>query len=159
MIGSLSGKLVAKQPPQVLLEVAGVGYEIDVPMSTFYNLPAPREPLKLHTHLVVREDAHQLYGFASRGASGVPQAVRFRVRRAHRAVGAFRAVGRRTRAIGGRCGHGAAHQGAGHRKEDGRTAAARAQGKNPGKESTAQRSGVERCSSMRLSAWAIAKRR
>ena len=65
MIGSLSGKLVAKQPPQVLLEVAGVGYEIDVPMSTFYNLPATGEPVKLHTHLVVREDAHVLYGFAT----------------------------------------------------------------------------------------------
>ena len=65
MIGSLSGKLLAKQPPQVLLEVAGVGYEIDVPMSTFYNLPATGEPVKLHTHLVVREDAHVLYGFAT----------------------------------------------------------------------------------------------
>ena len=65
MIGSLSGKLVAKQPPQVLLEVAGVGYEIDVPMSTFYNLPATGEPVKLHTHLVVREDAHVLYGFST----------------------------------------------------------------------------------------------
>jgi Holliday junction DNA helicase RuvA len=65
LIGSLSGKLVAKQPPQVLLEVAGVGYEIDVPMSTFYNLPATGETVKLHTHLVVREDAHVLYGFAT----------------------------------------------------------------------------------------------
>jgi Holliday junction DNA helicase RuvA len=65
LIGSLSGRLIAKQPPQVLLEVAGVGYEIDVPMSTFYNLPATGEPLKLHTHLVVREDAHVLYGFAT----------------------------------------------------------------------------------------------
>ena len=65
MIGSLSGKLVAKQPPQVLLEVAGVGYEIDVPMSTFYNLPATGELATLHTHLVVREDAQVLYGFAT----------------------------------------------------------------------------------------------
>jgi Holliday junction DNA helicase RuvA len=65
LIGSLSGKLVAKQPPQVLLEVAGIGYELDVPMSTFYNLPATGEPVKLHTHLVVREDAHVLYGFAT----------------------------------------------------------------------------------------------
>ena len=65
MIGRLSGKLVAKQPPQVLLEVAGVGYEIDVSMSTFYNLPATGEALTLHTHLVVREDAHVLYGFAT----------------------------------------------------------------------------------------------
>ena len=65
MIGSLAGKLVSKQPPQVLLEVAGVGYEIDVPMSTFYNLPATGEAVTLHTHLVVREDAHVLYGFAT----------------------------------------------------------------------------------------------
>jgi Holliday junction DNA helicase RuvA len=65
LIGSLSGKLLAKNPPQVLLEVAGVGYEIDVPMSTFYNLPATGEPVTLHTHLVVREDAHVLYGFAT----------------------------------------------------------------------------------------------
>ena len=65
MIGRLSGKLLAKNPPQLLLEVAGVGYEIDVPMSTFYNLPATGEAVTLHTHLVVREDAHVLYGFAS----------------------------------------------------------------------------------------------
>ncbi len=65
MIGRLAGKLVAKQPPQVLLEVAGVGYEIDVPMSTFYNLPATGDAVTLHTHLVVREDAHVLYGFGT----------------------------------------------------------------------------------------------
>jgi Holliday junction DNA helicase RuvA len=65
LIGRLSGKLISKNPPQVLLEVAGVGYEIDVPMSTFYNLPATGEPATLHTHLVVREDAHILYGFAT----------------------------------------------------------------------------------------------
>ncbi len=65
MIGRLSGKLLAKNPPQVLLEVAGVGYEIDVPMSTFYNLPATGEAVTLHMHLVVREDAHVLYGFAT----------------------------------------------------------------------------------------------
>jgi holliday junction DNA helicase RuvA len=65
MIGRLAGKLIAKQPPLVMLEVAGVGYEIDVPMSTFYNLPATGESVTLHTHLVVREDAHVLYGFAT----------------------------------------------------------------------------------------------
>ena len=65
MIGRLSGRLVSKNPPQVLLEVAGVGYEIDVPMSTFYNLPATGEAVTLHTHLLVREDAHVLYGFAT----------------------------------------------------------------------------------------------
>jgi Holliday junction DNA helicase RuvA len=65
VIGRLSGKLVSKNPPQVLLDVAGVAYEIDVPMSTFYNLPATGEAVTLHTHLVVREDAHVLYGFAT----------------------------------------------------------------------------------------------
>jgi Holliday junction DNA helicase RuvA len=65
MIGRLSGKLAAKHPPQVLLDVAGVGYELDVPMSTFYNLPATGEMVTLYTHLVVREDAHTLYGFGS----------------------------------------------------------------------------------------------
>ena len=65
MIGRLAGRLISKNPPQVLLEVAGIGYEIDVPMSTFYNVPATGEPVTLHTHLVVREDAHVLYGFAT----------------------------------------------------------------------------------------------
>ena len=65
MIGRLQGKLLAKHPPQVVLDVAGVGYEVDVPMSTFYGLPATGEPVTLYTHLVVREDAHTLYGFAT----------------------------------------------------------------------------------------------
>jgi holliday junction DNA helicase RuvA len=65
VIGRLQGRLAAKNPPQVMVDVAGVGYEIDVPMSTFYNLPATGEPVTLYTHLVVREDAHVLYGFAS----------------------------------------------------------------------------------------------
>jgi Holliday junction DNA helicase RuvA len=65
MIGRLSGLLLEKNPPQVLLEVQGVGYEIDVPMSTFYNLPNVGERLTLYIHLLVREDAHLLYGFAS----------------------------------------------------------------------------------------------
>lgn len=65
MIGRLSGKLVAKHPPQVLLDVGGVAYEVDVPMSTFYSLPATGEAVTLHTHLAVREDAHVLYGFAT----------------------------------------------------------------------------------------------
>jgi Holliday junction DNA helicase RuvA len=63
LIGRLSGRLAAKSPPQVLLDVNGVGYELDVPMSTFYNLPALGEPAQLLTHLVVREDAQLLYGF------------------------------------------------------------------------------------------------
>ena len=65
MIGRLQGRLAAKHPPQVMLDVGGVGYELDVPMSTFYGLPATGEPVTLYTHLVVREDAHTLYGFAS----------------------------------------------------------------------------------------------
>ncbi len=65
MIGRLSGVLVEKNPPQILLDVGGVAYEIDVPMSTFYNLPGTGERVALFTHLVVREDAHLLYGFGS----------------------------------------------------------------------------------------------
>jgi len=65
MIGRLSGILLEKNPPQLLLDVQGVAYEVDVPMSTFYNLPANGERVTLFTHLVVREDAHLLYGFGS----------------------------------------------------------------------------------------------
>ena len=65
MIGRLSGRLAAKHPPQVLVDVGGVAYEVYVPMSTFYSLPATGEAVTLHTHLVVREDAHTLYGFAT----------------------------------------------------------------------------------------------
>ena len=63
MIGRLKGEIVAKHPPQVLIDVAGVGYEVEAPMSTFYDLPAVGESVTLITHLVVREDAHVLYGF------------------------------------------------------------------------------------------------
>jgi Holliday junction DNA helicase RuvA len=65
VIGRLTGRLAAKHPPQVVVDVGGVGYELDVPMSTFFNLPSTGEPVTLHTHLVVREDAHVLYGFGS----------------------------------------------------------------------------------------------
>jgi Holliday junction DNA helicase RuvA len=65
MIGRLSGTLVEKNPPQILLDVQGVAYEVDVPMSTFYNLPSLGERISLFTHLVVREDAHLLFGFGS----------------------------------------------------------------------------------------------
>jgi holliday junction DNA helicase RuvA len=65
MIGRISGTLLERNPPQVLVDVAGVGYEIDVPMSTFYNLPNLGEKVILFTHLVVREDAHLLFGFAT----------------------------------------------------------------------------------------------
>ena len=67
MIGRLTGTLLEKNPPQILLDVQGVGYEVDVPMSTFYNLPATGESVVLFTHLVVREDAHLLFGFGSEG--------------------------------------------------------------------------------------------
>lgn len=63
MIGRLTGILLEKNPPQILLDVQGVGYELDVPMSTFYNLPALHEKVVLHTQFVVREDAQLLYGF------------------------------------------------------------------------------------------------
>jgi Holliday junction DNA helicase RuvA len=63
MIGRLSGTLVEKNPPQLLVDVGGVGYEVDVPMSTFYNLPHLGERVTLLTHFIVREDAQLLYGF------------------------------------------------------------------------------------------------
>lgn len=65
MIGFLRGKLIAKHPPQLVMDVGGVGYELDAPMSTFYGLPAVGAELSLFTHLVVREDAHVLFGFAT----------------------------------------------------------------------------------------------
>ncbi|MEP7181752.1 MAG: Holliday junction branch migration protein RuvA [Betaproteobacteria bacterium] len=65
MIGRLTGILVEKNPPQILLDVQGVAYEVDVPMSTFYNLPGTGERVVLYTHLVIREDAHLLFGFGS----------------------------------------------------------------------------------------------
>lgn len=65
MIGYLRGKLVAKTPPVLLVDVNGVGYEVEAPMTTFYNLPVLGAEVKLHTHLVIREDAHILFGFAA----------------------------------------------------------------------------------------------
>ncbi|NOS89567.1 MAG: Holliday junction branch migration protein RuvA [Methylococcaceae bacterium] len=65
MIGFLRGKLVAKAPPYLVLDVQGVGYEVEAPMTTFYELPALGQEVTLHTHLVVREDAHSLFGFVS----------------------------------------------------------------------------------------------
>jgi len=65
MIGRLTGTLLEKNPPQIVVEAGGVGYEVEVPMSTFYNLPASGERVVLLTHLVVREDAHLLYGFGT----------------------------------------------------------------------------------------------
>ena len=65
MIGKLAGQLIEKRPPTVVIDVHGVGYEVDVPMSTFFLLPATGAAVTLHTHLVVREDAHLLFGFAT----------------------------------------------------------------------------------------------
>ena len=65
MIGFLRGKLAAKHPPALLLDVNGVGYEVEAPMSTFYGLPGVGSEVQLHTHLVVREDAHVLFGFGT----------------------------------------------------------------------------------------------
>src|SRR3990167_9200121 len=65
VIGRLTGILLEKNPPQILLDVQGVAYELDVPMSTFYNLPVLHEKVVLHTQLIGREDAHLLYGFLS----------------------------------------------------------------------------------------------
>jgi Holliday junction DNA helicase RuvA len=67
MIGFLKGRLAAKHPPTLMVDVNGVGYELEAPMSTFYGLPAAGEAVALFTHLVVREDAHILYGFATDG--------------------------------------------------------------------------------------------
>lgn len=66
MIGQLRGTLLAKQPPLLMLEVSGVGYELEAPMTTFYDLPDTGSQVTLHTHLVVRDDAHLLYGFSRR---------------------------------------------------------------------------------------------
>jgi Holliday junction DNA helicase RuvA len=63
MIGLLRGKILGKQPPRLLLDVHGVGYEVDAPMTTFYDLPEVGAEVTLFTHLAVREDAHTLYGF------------------------------------------------------------------------------------------------
>jgi holliday junction DNA helicase RuvA len=65
VIGHLRGRLAAKHPPQLLIDVGGVGYEVEAPMSTFYGLPSVGTDVSLHTHLVVREDAHVLFGFGT----------------------------------------------------------------------------------------------
>ncbi|HEX5393321.1 MAG TPA: Holliday junction branch migration protein RuvA [Rhodocyclaceae bacterium] len=67
MIGRITGLLLEKNPPLIVVDVHGLGYEVDVPMSTFYNLPNLGEKVSLHTHLAIREDGHFLYGFLSEG--------------------------------------------------------------------------------------------
>lgn len=71
MIGRINGKIIEKQPPQLLVDVQGVGYEINSSMSTFYQLPNLGEVVTLHIHMVVREDAQLLYGFASLSERGL----------------------------------------------------------------------------------------
>jgi Holliday junction DNA helicase RuvA len=71
VIGFLRGTLVAKRAPSLLLDVRGVGYEVDAPMSTFFKLPDPGTEVMLYTHLVVREDAHMLFGFLSEDERGL----------------------------------------------------------------------------------------
>ena len=71
MIGHLRGRLVRKAPPALIVDVHGVGYELEAPMSTFYRLPELGSEVELHTHLVVREDAHLLYGFATEAVRAV----------------------------------------------------------------------------------------
>jgi Holliday junction DNA helicase RuvA len=71
MIGRLTGILIEKNPPQIVVDVLGVGYELDVPMSTFYNLPVVGEKVALHTHMIVREDGHFLFGFLSEAERAV----------------------------------------------------------------------------------------
>jgi Holliday junction DNA helicase RuvA len=71
MIGHLRGRLAAKHPPQLVLDVGGVGYEVEAPMSTFYGLPGVGAEVSLHTHLVVREDAHVLFGFGTERERGL----------------------------------------------------------------------------------------
>jgi len=75
MIGRLRGELVLKRPPHLLLEVAGVGYELEAPMTTFYALPGVGEPVTLFTHLQVRDDAHILYAFTDEAARGLFRAL------------------------------------------------------------------------------------
>jgi Holliday junction DNA helicase RuvA len=65
VIGRLTGQLIEKRPPTIVVEAHGLGYEVDVPMSTFFQLPATGATVTLHTHLIVREDAHLLFGFAT----------------------------------------------------------------------------------------------
>ncbi|MBK8015437.1 MAG: Holliday junction branch migration protein RuvA [Betaproteobacteria bacterium] len=67
MIARLHGRLAEKHPPTIVIDVNGVGYELDVPMSTFYHLPATGADVTLLTHMIVREDAHLLFGFATDG--------------------------------------------------------------------------------------------
>ena len=130
MIGRLAGTLLEKNPPQILLDVQGVGYEVDVPMSTFYNLPATGERVTLFTHLVVREDAHLLFGFGSDSERrAFRQLIKISGVGARTALSVLSGLSRRRAAAGGHAaGSRPADQDPGHRQEDRRAPAARAQG-------------------------------
>ena len=120
MIGRLSGILLEKNPPQLLLDVHGVAYEVDVPMSTYYNLPVIGERITLYTHLVVREDAHLLYGFGTEDERrAFRQLIKVNGHRGQdRAVGAVGAFGRRACSGGDAAGDRAPHAGPGNRQEN-----------------------------------------
>ena len=75
MIGRLRGILVSKQPPWLMIDVGGVGYELEAPMSTFYELPATGKEVSLHTHLAIKDDAHSLYGFHREAERGLFRAL------------------------------------------------------------------------------------
>ena len=106
-IGRITGTLLEKNPPQILVDAHGVGYEIDVPMSTFYNLPATGGTVSLHTHFVVREDGHFLFGFATEEERATFRQLLKGLRvGAHGAAGAVRAVVERPRPGGGAAGGG-----------------------------------------------------
>ena len=134
MIGRIQGVLLEKNPPQIIVDCQGVGYEVEVPMSTFYNLPATGERVALLTHLLVREDAHLLYGFGTEGE-----------RRAFRQLLKISGVGARTSlavlsglsvaelAEAVTLQESGAHPHPRHRQEDRRAAPARAEGQARGR--------------------------
>ncbi len=160
MIGRLTGKLAGKHPPQVLVDCNGVAYELDVPMSTFYNLPAVGDPVTLHTHLVVREDIQALYGFGT-----LEERAAFRQLLKISGVGARTALSRALGPVGGRAGTGGgpagsgpAHQDPGHRQEDRRAPAAGAQGQARGREANRLQAGPRTCSTP-CWGWVTARRR
>ncbi|WP_424217880.1 Holliday junction branch migration protein RuvA [Thauera humireducens] len=119
MIGRITGTLLEKNPPQILVDVHGVGYEIDVPMSTFYNLPATGAQVSLHTHHVVREDGHFLFGFATEEERATfRQLLKVSGIGAHGAGRAVRAVGQRSRPGRGAAGSRPSGEDPGYRQED-----------------------------------------
>ena len=120
MIGFLRGTLIAKRPPSLTLDVGGVGYELEAPMSTFYRLPDAGQPLSLVTHLVVREDAHVLFGFFTEAERALFRSL-LKVSQRRAAHGARRAVGherRRVLSVRARQGSREPHEDPRHRPQD-----------------------------------------